>query len=246
MANGYDSSPPVQPPSSAAKFGVFIVVVATLAAGAWFYVSRRDSSPSVADSAAATPTAQPAENASPAAPERPGVAPTPSPQPRTQAASRTRRTIPAVTDAPPTPAASPAPTPALAAEPPRQPPPPDPAPERAAPVTKPVAEPAGPIYDAATPDVTPPSLLTPIGIAPIRTNYVPGLATIEIIVGGDGSVQSVKAGKPPATVGETLEMTNWLSTAKSWQFGPAVRNSQPVKYRLVVPLSWLVSGRGIR
>ena len=80
----------------------------------------------------------------------------------------------------------------------------------------------------------------------VALSNTPQQATIEIIVGGDGTVQSVKAGKPPATVGETLEMTNWLSTAKSWQFGPAVRNSQPVKYRLVVPLSALVSGRGIR
>jgi hypothetical protein len=94
--------------------------------------------------------------------------------------------------------------------------------------------------------VTPPSLLTPIGIAPVRTNYVPGPATIEVIVSGDGSVQSAKAGTPPATVGETLEMMNWLSAAKSWRFGPAVRGGQSVKYRLVVPLSALVSGRGIR
>ena len=130
---------------------------------------------------------------------------------------------------------------------PVRPTPPSPAPQPSTSISRPPApEPDPRIYDAATTDVTPPSLLTPIGIAPVRTNYVPGLATIEVIVGGDGSVQSAKAGRPPATVGETLEMTNWLSTAKSWRFGPAVRNSQPVKYRLIVPLSALVSGLGIR
>ncbi|HUR22121.1 MAG TPA: hypothetical protein VMZ90_14995 [Vicinamibacterales bacterium] len=132
-------------------------------------------------------------------------------------------------------------------EPVRQPAATSPAPPRAAPVSQPPSPPPDPaIYDSATGDVTPPSLLTPIGIAPVRTNYVPGLATLEVIVGRDGSVQSARAGRPPATVGETLEMMNWLSAAKSWQFGPAVRNGQAVKYRLVVPLSALVSGRGIR
>ena len=110
----------------------------------------------------------------------------------------------------------------------------------------PALDPDAPVYDSATVDVKPPSLLTPIGIAPVRTNYVPGLATIEVIVGGDGLVESARAGKPPASVGETLELMNWLHAAKSWRFGPAVKNGQPVKYLLIVPLSALVSGRGIR
>jgi hypothetical protein len=238
MANDYEFGPPPPPPHPAAKFGVFVVAVAAIAAGAWFYISRRDAGDAAADpvvaSASPSPSPEPSAGASPTA------------TPTASAASAERAAKPRVGRAapPPTTVLPVAPSPAVPAsvEPARL----DPAPERDT-QTKPAVPAADPrIYDAATADVTPPSLLTPIGIAPVRTNYVPGPATIEVIVSGDGSVQSAKAGTPPATVGETLEMMNWLSAAKSWRFGPAVRGGQSVKYRLVVPLSALVSGRGIR
>ena len=249
MATSYDLATPQPPPNPAAKFGVFILVIAAMAAGAWFYISRTaptgvapeaaaesaaaDPSPSVQPTPTASPT--PAKAAQSNVETRPG-------QSRTGRATNARAVVSEVNPAP-----SPTPTPVSAA--PVQPTvqPVNPARGRAAPPSpSPVPEPDAQIYDAATVEVTPPSLLTPIGIAPVRTNYVPGLATIEVIVSDDGSVESVKAGRPPASLGETLEMMNWLSTAKSWRFGAAVKNRQPVKYRLVVPLSALVSGRGIR
>ena len=260
MANPYELGtspyPPTASPSSAAKFGVFILVLAVIVAGGWFYVSNRDSgdaaSEPVADSA--TPTPSPSPTASPEATAAKGTPKSEPPKDAAASASRPgsgRAARPRAENLAPPPVTSPpqAPPPAqaAAAEPAKPQAPPSLAPERAASVSRPPAPPPdNAIYDSATLDVTPPSLLTPIGTAPIRTNYVPGLATIEVIVGGDGSVEVARAGRPPATVGETLEMMNWLSAAKSWRFGPAVRNGQFVKYRLVVPLSALVSGRGIR
>jgi hypothetical protein len=104
------------------------------------------------------------------------------------------------------------------------------------------------VFDSGSADVAPPTLVTPIAIAPVRPDpgYVPGSATIEIIVNDNGSVGSVKAGRQPQTVAEALQMANWLSTTKTWRFAPAVRNGQPVRYRLQVPLSRLVSGRGLK
>jgi hypothetical protein len=245
MATSYELEPP--PSHPAANLGVIVIVIATLAAGAWFYISRRDAGGAVPEATASAETApSPSPSPSPAAAqlEPAGIAPSPSSQPRGGRADQPRAAVGADNLAPsPSPAplpASPAPIQAVAQSV-------GAAPLRAAPpIPASVPEPDPRIYDAATVDVTPPSLLTPIGIAPVRTNYMPGLATIEVIVSGDGSVQSVKAGRTPATLGETLEMMNWLSTAKSWRFGAAVRDGQAVKYRLVVPLSAMVSGRGIR
>ena len=258
MANPYELGtsphPPTAQPSAGAKVGVFMLVIAAVAAGAWFYISRRDTSDtraeavaSAAPSPAPSPSAQPTATASPAAvnPGQPAATPSPAGQPRAARGTKPRVAVPAPSD--PSPSPSPTPSPALATPVQPAPQPVSPAPVRAAPPSPPPVPPPDPrVYDTAAADVTPPSLLTPIGIAPIRTNYVPGLATIEVIVNGDGSVLSARAGRPPASLGETLEMMNWLSTAKSWRFGPAVRNGQSVKYRLVVPLSALVSGQGIR
>lgn len=243
MATGYEREPP--PSSVGANLGVIVLIIATIAAGVWFVLSRRASgdttspspSPSpVAESAAVTPPPQPTAVWSPAATPIATATPAATAPAR---AIRPRAAVPAADSpalAPPLqPTSTPTPTPTQAPV----------LPAVVAPRVS-TPEPDAAVYDAATRDVTPPSLLTPIGIAPVRTNYVPGLATIEVVVGHDGLVQSAKAGKPPATVGETLEMMNWLSAAKSWRFGPAVKNSQPVKYRLVVPLSALVSGQGIR
>ncbi len=253
---GTSPHPPAASPSSGAKFGVFILVIAAIAAGAWFYISRRDpggatpepvaQSAETAPSPTPAPSVQPVASASPVAakPGQPTGATSPAGQPRARRSVEPRA---AGNDPLPTPSQTPvaAPPAAVAPAPPAAVA--NPVPERAAPPAPPSLPAPDPrIYDTATLDVRPPSLLTPIGIAPVRTNYVPGLATIEVIVSDDGSVLSAKSGRPPATLGETLEMMNWLSTAKSWRFGAAIRNGKSVKYRLVVPLSALVSGQGIR
>ena len=247
MANAYELGtsphPPNASPSSGSKFGVFILVVAAIAAGAWYYIDPMNSGEDTSAPAASAAAPAPATPSAATETTKPATSPTPTASPAPSRAPRPREAVPAA-PATITPVAVASPSPSIE---PVKPTPPSPAPVLSTSISLPPApEPDLRIYDMATADVTPPSLLTPIGIAPVRTNYVPGPATIEIIVGGDGSVQSVKAGKAPVTVGEALEMMNWLSTAKSWRFGPAVRNSQPVKYRLVVPLSALVSGRGIR
>jgi hypothetical protein len=122
------------------------------------------------------------------------------------------------------------------------------APESAAPSNVQAVLLDGRIYDATASDVTPPTLQTPIAVAVGRRDSQsgPDLAAIEIFVDADGSVVSVKAVGPPSTVGETLELINWLSVTKSWRFDPATRNGLPVRYRLVVPLNVLASGRGLR
>lgn len=215
------------------------MVIGAIAAGAWYYISQRDSGAVTTGPAAATAAATPSPS--------PTASPSSTPTASAASAEQGPKPRPAKAARPPATPSPMVPSPVVQApvEPARLPAPSNPAPER---VTGKPAVPAADlrVYDAATADVTPPSLLTPIGIAPVRTNYVPGLATIEVIVSGDGSVESAKAGKAPATVGETLEMMSWLSAAKSWRFGPAVKDGQSVKYRLVVPLSALVSGRGIR
>ena len=107
---------------------------------------------------------------------------------------------------------------------------------------------SGTVYDAASADVTAPTLVTPLSHVPVPTGVNPTsvVSVIEIVVNGDGSVYAVKAATPPGTVGETLEMINWLSVTKSWRFGPAVRNGQPVRYRLLIPLRTLMLGRPIK
>jgi hypothetical protein len=230
-------------PHPAARFGVWALVLAAAATGFWAYFIRTPpvtttqttveaSAPLRTDTFAAKPSPTPdAANAAGAArAEQP-------------ARRKPNATAPAVTPsvAPPTASAD-----VESQDPPAAT---SPAAEVATPeIEPPAVVPEGPIYDGTTADVTPPALLTPIAIAPVRRdqNYVPGLAAVEIIVSGNGRVESVRAARQPGTVGETLEMTNWLSITKSWRFGPAVRNGQPVRYRLIVPLSALVSGRGLR
>ena len=96
--------------------------------------------------------------------------------------------------------------------------------------------------------MVPPALLTPVANAPVKTTprYENGTSVIEIMVNEDGFVQSVKTVRDPATMGEALDLINWLSITKSWRFGPATRNGEPVKYRLLVPLRTLLTWRSIR
>ena len=120
---------------------------------------------------------------------------------------------------------------------------PSPVPADPTPLTAPLASAADTrTYDATSADVAPPALLTPVANAPLRagSRQSPGSVANEIIVNDDGSIASVKATSEPTTIAETLQVFNGLSIAKSWQFDPALRNGQPVKYRLLVPLSTFV------
>src|SRR5687768_11229420 len=99
---GTSPHPPAATPSSGAKFGVFILVIAAIAAGAWFYISRRgpsgvatetaaqsaETSPSPAPSPSVQPV--PTASADAAKPGQPTVAPTPAGQPRSGRGTRVR------------------------------------------------------------------------------------------------------------------------------------------------------------
>ena len=55
---------------------------------------------------------------------------------------------------------------------------------------------------------------------------------MEIIIGGDGSVETVKLVSPPRRLTDMM----LLSGAKSWRFAPASKNGLPVRYRMA--FSW--------
>jgi hypothetical protein len=114
-----------------------------------------------------------------------------------------------------------------------------PSPPEASPLTRPVDRViVRPTYDATDVDVRAPTLLTPLVHVPLPDESpresVP--AAIEVVVNEAGTVDSVKATTLPRTIGETLMVLNSLSIAKTWRFQPAVKDGQPVKYRLLVPL----------
>jgi TonB family protein len=56
--------------------------------------------------------------------------------------------------------------------------------------------------------------------------------TIELIVAEDGTVERVQLLSTPKRMADMM----LLSGAKNWQFEPAVKDGQPVRYRL--ELSW--------
>lgn len=224
-------------PSS--NLSLFAILLATIAAGVWAYVWYQPA-PAVTQVALA-PSPSPSSDLF----SQPTPAPTATPTPTAAPARRSPQARRAES-------ATPAPSPTVVAPPPANPVPakvappsrPAPTPTPASPQA-PAPDPNSPIFEAGATGVAPPALLTPLANARTRpdANYEPGSASIEVIVAEDGGVSSVKAARQPETIGETLQMVNWLSITKSWRFTPAVRNGKPVRYRLIVPLSALVTGR---
>ena len=76
----------------------------------------------------------------------------------------------------------------------------------------------------------------PVGIRPQLPRELPEgvepkhLGRIELVVRGDGTVESVKFLGQPRDVIDTL----FLSVAKAWRFQPAMKNGVPVKYRKTI------------
>ena len=92
-------------------------------------------------------------------------------------------------------------------------------------------------YDATSPSVTPPAIVSPS--VPWLVAVNPGDASgpaIEIIVNERGGVESVRATIRPRTVSESVLILNELSAAKNWRFRPASRNGRPVRYRMLLPI----------
>lgn len=99
------------------------------------------------------------------------------------------------------------------------------------------------IYDTASAGVKAPLLITPGANTPLLTGlrHPAGTPGIEIIINADGFVGSVRAVTKPASLAESLEYHNGLSVAKSWQFQPAERDGQPVRFKIFMPLAILRS-----
>lgn len=95
----------------------------------------------------------------------------------------------------------------------------------------------GPVYSANDAEVVPPRLEIMQSVSPAPVEEDPGAPiTIEVVVSETGTVDSVKSTVIPDTLGKSIWMTNSLSVVKTWQFRPASKDGQPVKYRLFLPL----------
>lgn len=238
-------------PQPALRLGLFSITMVAFAGAIWFFFIRSTEVP-LATGAAPAPVeavgsfSNPKSDAGRGTGNVKGV-PASANQPRGGGPPRSRGAVPAAAAAVPevTPAVTPAPVTALPVpvEPVPAPPPASPAPARPAPPNRPPV--SSTIYDVTSTGVVPPVLLTPVANSPIKStaHHSPESAAIEILVNADGSVLSVRAATEPASVGAHLEMVNGLSITKSWQFNPAMRSGQPVRYRLLVPLRTLLVGR---
>jgi len=94
------------------------------------------------------------------------------------------------------------------------------------------------IFTQANPDVMP-----PVAVFPQRLWRLPGsgrsqdLAMVEIVVGENGLVESVKPRELPHGLGNSLMVTLSLSAVKSWRFSPALKDGHPVRYRQLVSVA---------
>jgi hypothetical protein len=101
-----------------------------------------------------------------------------------------------------------------------------------------------PIYSAGSPGVTPPVSLMPPIPPVLPANLDPqDIGRIELIIGSDGVVESVKLIAVPGNVPHSM----LLSAVKAWKFEPALKDGMPVRYRqsvwlgpsnLGAPFSW--------
>ena len=91
------------------------------------------------------------------------------------------------------------------------------------------------IYSPDDADVSPPVAIRSPGIATDRGNGGKNVSFVEILVSETGRVESARGQRQPATLGAALQSTTALSVVKTWRFSPALKNSQPVKYRTTVP-----------
>jgi hypothetical protein len=93
----------------------------------------------------------------------------------------------------------------------------------------------GPVYSAQDIDVRPPQMLDADLPRPAVMNWPTVKNSMELLVTADGSVERVKW----LTTRERMPDVMLLSRAKLWKFSPALRDGQPVRYRLIV--TWEVN-----
>jgi hypothetical protein len=94
---------------------------------------------------------------------------------------------------------------------------------------------SGPVYSAQDAEVRPPQMLGADLPRPAVMNWPTIKNSMELIVTADGSVERVKW----LTSRERMPDVMLLSRAKLWKFSPALRDGQPVRYRLI--LTWEVN-----
>jgi hypothetical protein len=93
----------------------------------------------------------------------------------------------------------------------------------------PVAEPDA-VYTTADTNVEPPQMVYP-HLARVPTSVMgPDINSMEVVVAEDGSVVRVRL----ISVARRMTDMMLLSGAKSWVFAPAVRDGQPVRYRITI------------
>jgi hypothetical protein len=93
------------------------------------------------------------------------------------------------------------------------------------------AEPVG-LYSAADADVTPPEPIGQRWLNVVPAGLRPDEAlTIDFIVNERGVVESAKVKGAPRSLAEAMQFTMSLQRLKSWQFRPALKDGDPVKYR---------------
>jgi len=90
-----------------------------------------------------------------------------------------------------------------------------------------VAEPVDyTVYSSADTDVVPPTPPVASGIRPWRIKEGPA---VEVTVASDGTVEKVRV------LGATrMSDAGVLSHVKAWQFAPALRAGNPVRYRMLL------------
>jgi len=106
------------------------------------------------------------------------------------------------------------------------------APAAIEPVAEPIAVELPPAVDASIvysqtdQNVEPPRLLS----RPLQRRIPSGgsdVATVEVVTSPEGGVERVRLTSKPRRLVDVME----LSAAKAWQFDPAVKDGQPVRYR---------------
>jgi TonB family protein len=85
------------------------------------------------------------------------------------------------------------------------------------------------IYTAADLDVVPPILLSR-DLSSWRQSRQPYVDLVEVMVSQDGDVERIRLVSEPRRMIDMMA----LSAAKMWRFDPALKDGEPVRYRLVL------------
>jgi hypothetical protein len=92
------------------------------------------------------------------------------------------------------------------------------------------------VYSSASLDVQPPVIYSPkLPPLPPADPYWQGTNTMELLIDESGEVKQARLTSRPVRMSDMM----LLSPAKTWKFHPALKNGQPVKYRLT--MSWVVA-----